>query len=98
LLCAEVIQGVAGKGLTYVYQVGDAKMKELLVKDLAGTLSSGKKGFKLSGDTQLFEDNLLGSTPSGETLSTYSDLCSLATELGKPDLVYQVRSPNTKHN
>ena len=31
----------------------------------------------------------MGEAPGGGNLSTYKELCSLATELGQPDLVYK---------
>lgn len=31
----------------------------------------------------------LGKTPDGSTLSTYKEMCSLANEMGKPDMIYK---------
>ena len=31
----------------------------------------------------------MGQTPTGENLTTYRELCSLATDLSQPDLVYK---------
>lgn len=45
-----------------------------------------RRAVKLSGDSKLFEAGQLGSTPGGGSLTTYKELCSLATELGQPDL------------
>ena len=62
-----------------------------LVNNLVDTLQSGKKsGFKLTKDTELFPEGSLGQTPEGSQLSTYKELCNLASEMGKPDLVYKV--------
>lgn len=44
---------------------------------------------KLTGDTRVFEEGAVGAAPGGGSLSTYQELCSLATELGQPDLVYR---------
>jgi proteasome component ECM29 len=41
---------------------------------------------KLNDDSRLFEAGQLGSAPGGGSLTTYKELCSLATELGQPDL------------
>jgi len=39
-------------------------------------------------ETQLFDENL-GTSPSGNEISTYKEICALANELNQPDLVYQ---------
>lgn len=39
--------------------------------------------------SQVFEEGSVGQVPGGGSLSTYQELCSLATELGQPDLVYK---------
>lgn len=41
---------------------------------------------KLNEDSKLFEAGQLGAAPGGGGLTTYKELCSLATELGQPDL------------
>ena len=43
----------------------------------------------LPGDEQLFAEGEIGKTPSGGSISTYKDLCSLATDMNQPDLVYK---------
>lgn len=61
-----------------------------LVDNLVETLSSGQKsGFKLEDNTTLFPEGTLGKTPDGSSLNTYKELCSLASEMGKPELVYK---------
>lgn len=45
-----------------------------------------RRAIKLSGESQLFEKGQLGATPGGGSLTTYKELCSLATDLGQPDL------------
>ncbi len=41
------------------------------------------------GEDELFAAGEIGKTPTGGSISTYKDLCSLATDLNKPDLVYK---------
>lgn len=48
-----------------------------------------RRAVKLSEESALFEPGALGSAPGGGSLTTYKELCSLATELGQPDLVYR---------
>ena len=39
---------------------------------------------------QVFEEGEMGKNPvTGGNLSTYKELCSLATDMGQPDLVYK---------
>ena len=45
---------------------------------------------KVSEDTKVFQEGELGKMPEGGgNLSTYKELCSLATDMGQPDLVYK---------
>lgn len=37
----------------------------------------------------MFQHNDLGTTKDGGSLKTYKELCSLASELNKPDLIYK---------
>ena len=43
----------------------------------------------MTEDTELFDKGDLGKTPQGGSISTYKELCSLASDLNKPDLVYK---------
>ena len=88
----EFTQEVAGKGIGLVYELGDKSLKEELVKNLVGSFGEGSSGMKVTGETQIFDANALGSTPDGSTITTYKELCSLASELNKPDLVYKFMS------
>lgn len=58
-----------------------------MVRWLAG--GAKKRRVKVTGETQVFEEGALGEAPGGGSLSTYRELCSLATEMGQPDLVYR---------
>ncbi|KAL5101551.1 hypothetical protein RYX36_005878, partial [Vicia faba] len=40
-------------------------------------------------DSEVFQDGSLGETASGGKLNTYKELCSLANEMGQPDLIYK---------
>ena len=43
----------------------------------------------ITKDTVMFKEGSLGKTPDGKGLSTYRELCSLATDLNQPDLIYK---------
>eukprot|EP00873_Tetraselmis_striata_P043262 jgi/Tetstr1/463526/TSEL_008405.t1 len=88
----ELTQDMASRGMSIVYAIGDAATREKLVAGLVGTLQGGPKkrrAVKLTGDTQVFEEGTIGEAPGGGSLSTYKELCALATDLGQPDLVYR---------
>jgi hypothetical protein len=48
-----------------------------------------KRAVKVTGDSRVFEEGQLGEAPGGGRISTYRELCSLATEMGQPDLLYK---------
>jgi len=62
--------------------------------------AAARAAFKVQAETELFEKGALGEAPSsdkpaagggggGGAMSTYSELCAMATDLGQPDLVYR---------
>ncbi|EFN52702.1 hypothetical protein CHLNCDRAFT_138705 [Chlorella variabilis] len=88
----ELTQEMASRGLAAVYDMAGEGTRKALLDSLIGTLSGApqkRRAVKLSKDSELFEAGQLGSVPGGGTLTTYKELCSLATELGQPDLVYR---------
>jgi len=87
----EITQEIASKGVGFVYEMGDEKVRDLLVKSLVGTLTDGRKlaPQSVTGDTQLFEAGSLGTSPEGSTLTTYQSILSLASDMNQPDLVYK---------
>ncbi len=96
----ERTQELASRGVTTAYQHARDDSKSQLVDSLVGILSGSggggsnpKKWMRpnhVEGDTQIFEPGTLGSLPDqGGSISTYKEICSLATDLGQPDLIYQ---------
>ena len=86
----EIVQETGSRGLSLVYERGDKQLRDDLVRDLVQSFTGGKA--KMSGtvneDTQLFEAGALP-TENGQSVSTYKDIVSLATEMGDPSLVYR---------
>lgn len=88
----ELIQESASRGLGLIYERGSRTLKDDLVRDLVGSFSSDRTDASMAGtvteDTQLFEP---GSLPTGEgqSVSTYKDIMSLASEVGDSSLVYR---------
>lgn len=37
----------------------------------------------------MFEEGVMGEKPGGGSISTYKELCSIANEMGQPDLIYK---------
>ncbi|MGH0136109.1 UNVERIFIED_CONTAM: hypothetical protein FKN15_008319 [Acipenser sinensis] len=51
----------------------------------------------VSEDTEVFQGGSLGKTPDGQSLSTYKELCALASDLNQPDLVYKFMNLANHH-
>lgn len=89
----ELVQETASRGLGMVYEKGDRRLKDELVRDLVGSFSSDRPSQlagSVSADTQLFEP---GALPTGDgSVSTYKDIMSLAAEVGDSSLVYRFMS------
>ena len=64
----ELVQETASRGLGLVYEKGDRRLKDDLVRDLVGSFSDKRTGQSqlagtVSEDTQLFEE---GALPTGD--------------------------------
>lgn len=94
----ELSQDVASKGLGLVYEMGGEKDQQELVSTLVETLMTGKRvKHAVSHDTEVFQGEDMGKTPDGHGLSTYKELCSLASDLNQPDLVYKFMNLANHH-
>lgn len=90
LFYLDLTQEVASKGLGLVYEHGGGENKEELVSLLVDTLMTGRRRNQaVTGDTKIFEEGELGRAPEGGGLSTYKELCSIASDLNQPDLIYK---------
>lgn len=68
---------------------GDDKNKK---KALQSTnLTSAESGLKIKDENEeIFQaSDQLGKTPEGTNIGTYKEICSLASDLNRPDLIYQ---------
>jgi len=83
-------QECASKGLSFLYEVGDPAMQDLLVKSLLQTFSVGSRTVR--EDTEVVIDS-----ESGD-FTTYKELCQVANELGQPDLVYKFLDLASHHS
>ncbi|CCH42235.1 hypothetical protein BN7_1779 [Wickerhamomyces ciferrii] len=91
----ELVQESASRGLSMIYELGNADLKETLVKSLLRSFTESTSSAKLgagtvSEDTELFEPGVL-KTDDG-SVSTYKDILNLASEVGDPSLVYKFMS------
>ncbi|XP_060720500.1 proteasome adapter and scaffold protein ECM29 [Tachysurus vachellii] len=94
----ELSQDVASKGLGLVYELGGEQDQQELVSTLVETLMTGKRvKHTVSEDTEVFQGDSLGKAPDGHGLSTYKELCSLASDLNQPDLVYKFMNLANHH-
>ncbi|XP_068658632.1 uncharacterized protein [Aristolochia californica] len=88
----DLTQELASQGMSIVYELGDASMKNDLVNALVSTLTGSgkrKRAIKLMEDSEVFQEGAIGESASGGKLSTYKELCNLANEMGQPDLIYK---------
>ncbi|KAI9007097.1 proteasome stabiliser-domain-containing protein [Gaertneriomyces semiglobifer] len=91
----DFVQEIASKGMSLIFEFGDERIKKELVDGLVGTLVEGKKisAQSVTGETQLFNQGALGSTPGEGAISgTYQSILSLASDMNQPDLVYRFMS------
>lgn len=86
----EFIQDVASRGLGLVHNLSNAQDRTELANTLLNQLIGGKQQVnQVNEDTKLFEEGVLGKTPTGGNITTYKELCSLASDLNRPDMIYQ---------
>lgn len=92
----ELIQELASRGLSLVYEMGDYDLKDTLVKGLlksfteSGSTANNTGGGSVDLETQLFDPDVL-KTNDG-SISTYKDVLNLASDVGDPSLVYKFMS------
>jgi proteasome component ECM29 len=98
----ELAQEVAARGLSLVYELAHddeatrAALVQTLLRSLSGTPSAAEahasgSGAKVTADSELLP-NGIGEAPQsagGGKLSTYRELCSMANDIGQPELIYQ---------
>ena len=85
-------QEMASRGVSLVYRLGNADAKSQLLSGLTSVLKDpAKRGaqVKVEADTEVFAEGELGKAPGGGQLTTYKELCSLATDMGQPELLYK---------
>lgn len=87
----ELVQETASRGLSLVYERGDAELKNTLVKDLVSSFTGSGPQLKVDQETELFEPGALP-TGEGSSITSYKDIVSLANEVGDQRLVYKFMS------
>lgn len=90
---SDFVQQLASCGVALVYEMCPPKEQRDLVSNLVRSLTSGKAraASTVAGDQGgILELGLPNAKPSeGSGASTYKELCSLAQDMGKPELVYK---------
>jgi proteasome component ECM29 len=88
----EMTQDVASKGIGIIFSIADEQSKEVLVSRLVESLIGKKKagstgatsGMKiLNENEEIFQSEQIGKTPEGQNITTYKELCSLASDLNR---------------
>ncbi|XP_037942539.1 proteasome-associated protein ECM29 homolog [Teleopsis dalmanni] len=87
---SEFVQDVASRGLGLVYSLSSSESQHDLANSLLNQLIGGKRSVnKVTEETELFPEGTLGKTPMGGNITTYKELCALASDLNQPEMVYQ---------
>ena len=97
----EITSEVAGKGLGYVYEMAESSERKQLVNSLMNYLIGNKKASKNTTPQSMEDDEAeLMLFPPGEehqkgsknapSLSTYKELVDAATDIGRPEMIYQL--------
>ncbi|KAI6777891.1 Proteasome component-like protein [Emericellopsis cladophorae] len=87
----ELVQETASRGLSLVYERGDADLKSTLTKDLVSAFTGSGTQLKVEEETELFEAGALP-TGEGKSITSYKDIVNLANEVGDQRLVYKFMS------
>ena len=87
----ELVQETASRGLSLVYEQGDAALKDRLVNDLVASFTGTTTKIQVDEETELFEPGALP-TGDGQSVTSYKDIMSLAAEVGDQSLVYKFMS------
>lgn len=96
------MQEVAGKGLALVYQAASSESKQGLVDSLVDALSTGRRRAATAGAAQGGGVDVHGATHAGAALSeagagAYGEMCAVANDVGRPDLIYSFLSMASHH-
>lgn len=94
----EITIEVAGRGMAYVYQLGDKQTQKELVESLMNSLAGKKntKDIKLTQDSELllFPEDVKN---MDKGMGTYKELVSVANDIGKPEMIYQMLAVSSHH-
>ncbi|KAJ1925584.1 proteasome component M29, partial [Tieghemiomyces parasiticus] len=95
----ELVQEAAAKGVGLVFEAGDAATREELVYSLLAFFREGRPAapLRVTGDSEVFGREQLGNAPDGSTVTTYQSILSLASDMNRPELVYQLMNLANHH-
>ncbi|XP_078484788.1 proteasome adapter and scaffold protein ECM29-like [Ciona intestinalis] len=95
----DLTQDIASKGFGSIYDLGSEDQKKMLVDKLVGSLTGSSESKSPASKVRIIGSEgsslftggsvQLGKAPDGSSLNTYKELCSLASDLNQPDLVYK---------
>lgn len=89
-LTSDFVQETASKGMALVYLRGDKKMQEDLIWNLIGSITSEVRPSTTVTGTVSAETQILGiNTSDAGEVSTYKEICNLASDTGNPELIYR---------
>ena len=93
-LLSSILQEIASEALSLLYSTADSSTKSHLVDMLKSTLLNETVQHKhVAMESKIFSPEDLGKLPTsmgGGNLTTYKELCSLASDMNQPEMIYQV--------
>ena len=87
----DLVKETATRGLTLVFQKGDAELQKELQRDIVTAFTGTGPQIKVEEETELFEAGALPTT-DGNSITSYKDIVSLANEVGDQSLIYKFMS------
>ena len=89
----DATQELASRGISLAYDLADSSVQDQLVSSLmdmiVGAPGRKRRAADISPESKVFEPGALGDSSNQSGLSTYREICQLATDLGQPDLIYK---------
>ena len=93
---SEFVQEVAGKGLALVYEAAAGESKRVLVESLVEALSTGRR--RAVGGIDVHGATHAGAALSEAGAGAYGEMCAVANDVGRPDLIYSFLSMASHHS
>ncbi|CAN0057921.1 unnamed protein product, partial [Phaeothamnion confervicola] len=97
-ILSEFVQEVASRGLALVYEAAGDDARRGLVDSLVQALSTGQRAKAATGSgVDVHGVSHAGAALSSAGANAYSEMCAVANDVGRPDLIYSFLSLASHH-